>query len=88
MKESISELTSGEREACELIRNSMAILLKLRDVQIRNDGNGSVSNNLDMESPVIGRPKFCIGLEQLSMLLEHSFLYPKLPTCLECQSVQ
>ena len=78
MKESISELTSGEREACELIPNSMAVLLNLRDVQIRNDGNGSVPNNLDMESPVIGRPKFCIGLEQLSMLLEHRFSVPQI----------
>ena len=79
MKESInSELTSGEKEACELIRNSMAILLNLRDVQIRNNGNGSVPNNLDMESPVIGRPKFCIGLEQLSMFLEHRFSLPQI----------
>ena len=31
-----------------------------------------------MESPVIGRPKFCIGLEQLSMLLEHRFSVPQI----------
>lgn len=76
MKERINQW--GEREACELIRNSMAVLLNLRDVQIRSDGNGSVPNNLDMESPVIGRPKFCIGLEQLSMLLEHRFSVPQI----------
>jgi hypothetical protein len=79
MKESISALTSGEREACELIRNSMTVLLNLRDVQIRNEGNGSVPSNLiEMENPIIGRPKFCIGLEQLSMLLEHRFSVPQI----------
>ena len=89
MKESInSELTSGEREACELIHNSMAVLLNLHDIQLRNNGNGSVPNNLDMESPVIGQPTFCIGREQLSMLLEHRFSVPQIAEMLGCQSVQ
>ena len=58
MKESI---TSRYREACELIRNSMTVLLNLRDVQAQHVENVSVPSDLDVKNPVIGWPKFCIA---------------------------
>ena len=78
MKESISEFSSGEREACEIIRNSMTILLNLRDVQARNTENSFASSDLEVGNSVIGWPKFYIALEQLSMLLEHIFSVPQI----------
>ena len=57
-KDCINGLTSGERDACELIRHSITELMSLHEVQSREPGSSCTTD-------CVGCPRFTIGRERL-----------------------
>ena len=78
MKDCINGLTSGERDACELIRHSITELMSLHEVQSGEPGSSTTTDCVQEQG--VGRPKFSIsiGRERLTMLVEHRFSVPQI----------
>ena len=75
VKDCINGLTSGERDACELIRHSITELMSLHEVQSREPGSSCTTDCAQEQG--VGRPRFSIGRERLTMLIEHRFSVPQ-----------
>ena len=75
-KESLEGMTVAESEACECVRRSLALLENLAELNRVNEHQ--LTQVEPMHDGQIGRPKFCISCEQLSMLLEHQFSVPQI----------
>ena len=78
VQDTLHGLTEGEREACELIRHSMATFRRMHESQQqRNQTNASPPTE-----GFIGHPRFVIKYDQLKMLLEHHFSVPQIANML------
>ena len=75
-KESLESMTVAESEACECVRRSLALLANLAELSRANEHQFTQTE--PMRDGQIGRPKFCISCDQLSMLLEHQFSVPQI----------
>ena len=75
-KESLEGMTVPESEACECVRQSLALLANLTELSRVNERQFTQTEPI--RDGQIGRPKFCISCDQLSMLLEHQFSVPQI----------
>ena len=74
-KESLVGITITESEACECMRRSLVIVANMAELNCMNELQSTQTE--PFRDGQIGRPKFCISCEQLTVLLEHRFSVPQ-----------
>ena len=76
VKDSLNGLTAQEAEACGLIRDCMVAFRNMFELLYIRENHPSGLAHQTQGS--MGRPRFVINREQLSMLLEHRFSVPQI----------